>query len=169
MEVYELLRKKGLINDSAIDTKIMHDWSINNILDFNGEINSLIKPINRISSKQLPTYKFTANAELSGQAYGGCIGPNCRIKRVEELNRFAALWADKVYVHSYFDEHEIMARTSLLAESRIEDFDFRYIYSGNLKCLIRLKRLVETGIVEIVRGEAQLCPRCMAEAISRNE
>lgn len=167
--MYDLLRKKGLINDSVIDKKIMDDWSINNILDFNEQINSLIKPINKISSKELPTYKFTANAELSGQAYGGCIGPNCRIKSIEELSRFAALWADKVYVHSYFDEHEIMSRTSLLTESRIKNFDFRYIYSGSLKCLLRLKKLVESGIVEIVRGEAQLCPRCMAEGISKNE
>jgi len=28
MEVYDLLQKKGLINDSAIDKKIKHDCSI---------------------------------------------------------------------------------------------------------------------------------------------
>lgn len=169
MEVYDLLRKKGLINDSDIDKKIMHDWSINNILDFNEQMNSLIKPIRKISSKELPTYKFTANAELSGQAYGGCIGQSCRIKRVEELNRFATLWADKVYVNSYFDEHEIMSRTSVFTVSGIEHFDLRYIYSGNIKCLIRLKTLVESGIVEIVPGEVRLCHNCMAEEISKHE
>ncbi len=166
MEIYDLLQKSGLINDSKIEKKIMHDWSINNILDFNEQINSLIKPIDKIMSDDLPTYQFIANSELSGQEYGGCMGTDCRVERVAELTRFATLWADKVYVPSYFDEHKIISQASIDSESHSNVFGFRYSYLGHIKCLLMLKPLIETGIIEIVRGEGKFCPICMAEKIN---
>ncbi len=169
MEAYDLLQKKGLIDDTVIEKKIMNDWNMNNILDFNEKINELIKPINKIVSGEPPNYQFVANAELSGQAYGGCRGPDCRIERVDELTRFATLWADKVYIPSYFDEHIIMSKASEVSQSNIAEFDFRYDYQAHIKCLLRLKPLVETGIIEMVRGKAQVCPVCMAEKIKQCE
>lgn len=169
MEVCDLLQENGLINDSIIEKKIMHDWSINNILDFNEKINSSIKSIDKIMGDESPNYKFIANAELSGQIYGGCRGPDCRIERVDELTRFATLWADKVYIPSYFDEHLIMSEVSEVSESKIAEFDFRDGYVGHIKCLLRLKPLVETGIIEIVRSEAEVCHVCMAEKIEQCE
>jgi len=166
MEVYDLLQKNGLINDSIIEKRIMHDWSINNILDFNEKINLSIKPVHKIMGDDLPTYQFIASAEISGQEYGGCMGTGCRVENIDKLTRFATLWADKVYIHSYFDEHKIMLQASVVSESYSNDFNFRYHYLGHIKCLLRLKPLVENRIVEIVRGEAALCPTCMAEKIN---
>jgi hypothetical protein len=169
MEIYDLLEKRELVNDSIIEKKIRHDWSIKDILDFNEQINPLIKPIDEIMGDELPNYKFVANAELSGQDYGGCRGLACRIERVDELTRFATLWAEKIYIPSYFDEHRIMSEASAASESRNNEFEFKNDYSGHIKCLLRLKPLLENGIVEIIRGEAQVCPTCMAEKINQCE
>lgn len=167
MEVYDLLKKNGLTNDSIIEKKIMRDWSINNILDFNDKISPLIKSMDKVTGEGFPNYKFIANAELSGQSYGGCRGENCRIERTDELIRFTTLWADKIYIHSYFDEHVIMGQGKQASESKGYEINFRADYVGHIKCLLRLKPLLETGIVELVSGDANLCPICMAEKIEQ--
>ncbi len=164
MEVYDLLAKMGLDNESSIEKKIMHDMSLVEILKLNEEISSKIAPINEIEHEESPNYNFTINGELSGQDYGGCSGTNCRLERVNELNRFASLWADKVYIHSYFDGHKIMSEAEQVSKNPSAEPSFKKNYAGHLKCFNKLKPLVEKGIVQLIGGHG-VCPKCYAEKI----
>lgn len=161
MEVYNLLAKMGLDNESTIEKKIKHDMSLDEIFKLNEEINSKIEPV-KVRNEELPNYNFAINGELGGQDYGGCSGIDCRLERVNELNRFASLWADKVYIHSYFDKHKIMSEGEQASKDPRAEASFRESYAGHLKCFNKLKPLVEKGIVEVIGGHG-VCPTCYAE------
>lgn len=163
MEVYDLLAGKGLDNESLIEKTIMDDMSLSEILKLNEEINLRLEKVDA-SNEALPNYNFTVNGELGGQDYGGCHGTNCRLDRVDELNRFASLWADQVYIHSYFDEHKILSQATSASEYSSREYAFREHYVGHLKCFNRLKPLVEKGIVVLI-AQREVCPICYAEQI----
>ncbi len=160
MEVYDLLAEKGLDNESSIEKTIMYDMSLDEILKLNEEISLKLETVDA-SNEALPNYNFTVNGELGGQDYGGCHGTNCRLDRIDELSRFASLWADKVYIHSYFDEHKIVSQATQASEYSSTEHDFREHYVGHLKCFNRLKSLVEKGIIVLI-AEREVCPICYA-------
>ncbi len=169
MEIFSLLKKKGLVDEFSIKNKIMDKWSMTDILSFNEELDSLIKPINEITSKELPNYQFIVNADLGGQDYGVCSGTGCRMARVEELRHFSTLWADKVYLHSYFDNHKILSESNGISKSQISEIRFKLDYSTHILCLLKLQPLIEKGIIEIYNGSSWVCPTCMAEKIDKCE
>ncbi len=163
MEVYDLLAEKRLDNESSIEKAIMDDMSLGEILELNEEINLRLEKV-YASNEALPNYNFTVNGELGGQDYGGCQGTNCRLDRVDDLNRFASLWADKIYLHSYFDEHKILQQATVASEHSSREYAFKEHYVGHLKCFNRLKPLVEKGIIVLI-AQREVCPICYAEQI----
>jgi len=156
-KVFDLLQKHGLTNDEQIQSAIMHGWGVKDIFDFNDRLLEAIN-VHAPGNADITAFNFIANSDLSAQHKGACIEWNCRLRRVDCLARFAALYSDRVYIQNYFADY---------AHASNSEFDLRYFYTGDLKILLKLRPLLESGILCLIQSEPgfHLCASCAAKFI----
>jgi len=87
---------------------------------------------------------------------------SCRLRRVDELARFAILYADTVYIDNYFDFffHE--------PTNPYEEYSYRTGMAGDLKIINRLKPLLTSGLIRFIQPMEpgyHLCPKCTEQRI----
>jgi hypothetical protein len=155
-DVFEFLNKNGLTTQDKIESLIMDKWSKRQILDFDEswhEATPIMKPVKTAIDK----FRFVVNSNLSAQLGAVCNEWGCRLRSVDKLSRFAALYADSIYIQDYYvpDLKELF---------QINEMEARYVYAGNLKVLAYLRPLIENSIIVLVEQPTQhICPHCMAE------
>src|SRR4030042_5350267 len=98
-KVFDLLRKNGLSNRQKIEYAIMYKWGLNDILDFNEKLLNEIEEQPQ-GNYEITNFNFVANSSLSAQTSGPCMELNCRLRRVDRLARFAALYSDRIYIEN---------------------------------------------------------------------
>jgi hypothetical protein len=103
-KVFDLLRSKGLTNHEKIEYAIMSKWTLNDIINFNERLLDEIEEQPE-GHDEITNFNFVANSGLSAQTSGPCVEWNCRLRRVDRLARFAALYSDRIYVQNYFDQY----------------------------------------------------------------
>lgn len=162
-KVFDLLSKNNLIDDEHIESRIMHSWSTTRIIDFKDSFVDLIQTTSPLSKEQLnlSTYTFVANADMSAQ-HSSCPAWSCRLRRIDGLARFSALYSDCVYIRNYFVDYEH------LPSNRYEEYNFRYLLAGDLKIMIALKPLMTAGVVRFVQPPEpgfHMCPSCAERLI----
>lgn len=155
-EVFELLHRRGLTSEEQIESKIMHGWSIKDILDFNAELLDTIE-VTHPAETDLTAFNFIANSDMTAQR-GTCINWDCRLRRVENLARFAALYADRVYIENYFFDYTHPS-------AFMDELLIRYCYTGDLKILLRLRPVLENDVLALVQPLYHICPQCAQEVL----
>jgi len=154
-DLFSLLDKKRLTDDKQVESIIMDKWSFKEVLDFNENLTELIRTPSPVRH-DIEKFHFFVNSSLSAQPWGACVEWSCRLRSVDNLSRFAALYADSIYIQDVFDSYEEKI-------SGLDEFDARYLYAGNLKVLNHLKPLIKSGIVHLVKHPVHhICPACMA-------
>ncbi|GEM_PF-6020783 len=158
-EVFDLLAKRGLTTGSGIESVIMRKWTIQQILDFN---QGLVDKMKRhpVGNPDIASFSFVPNSNISAQTSGYCDVWDCRLERVDRLARFGAMYCDRVYVENYFDKY------SGLDERVVRKFEnsMRYHYTGDLKLLLGLRPVLESGIVSLITPlNKHLCASCMGK------
>jgi hypothetical protein len=86
-----------------------------------------------------------------------CANLSCRIRHVDQLVQFAAFCSDKVYIHNF------SAITSQPHSGYISSLDERrYTLIDDLYVLLRLRPLIEAGLIVPVTSTDEVCPQCIA-------
>jgi hypothetical protein len=151
-EVFEILKKEKLDSDERIERAIMRDRSVHQILAVVSRLSEAVGQHAGSAQTDLAGFDFLPNGEISAQ-YGSCIEWTCRVQRAERLARFAALWADRILIPSYFGRY--------VEDSRVaEDKALRYWVAGDLKVLLSLAPLLRAGIIELFGPGFHLCADC---------
>jgi len=162
-EIFDLLARNGLKDDAQIESIVMNKWSIGDIVTMSNEISQVLeKNIKPREQRLLTDYTFVPNSDMSAQHHGGCPEWNCRLRRIDNLSRFCTMYADQVYIQNYFAEFEHEPTT------KHEEFHFRYTFAGDLKVMLRLRPLIENGIIQWVPQTEpgfHMCPSCAKELI----
>jgi hypothetical protein len=161
--IFELLEKNKLVDDEHIERIIMRQWSIGHIIDFKDSLaESVEASVQPQKDLDLTTYAFVANSDMSAQHYACCFGWDCRIRKTDNLARFATLYSDCVYIQNYFADYRHKPT------NWNEELDFRYFFAGDLKILARLGPLMTAGVVQFIQPPEpgfHMCPRCAEKLI----
>lgn len=153
---FEFFDKKGLVTQEKIDSLIMRKWSNRQVLDFNERFYEAL-PATTPVENNIDKFRFVANANLSAQLQGNCIEWHCRLRSIDKLSRFAVLYSDGVYIQDYY-------MPDLAEQFKEDELETRLRYAGNLKVLLYLRPLLESGIVVLIDHPSQhMCPDCMAK------
>lgn len=155
-ELFDFLAKNRLVNDHQIESTIMHDWSMKDIIDFNDRLCEKIEP-HPAGSPDITSFQFIANSSLSGQKRSDCQMWNCRVSKADNLARFASLYSDRIYIPNYFDQY-------IHLWEELPETHARYLYAGDLKVLLTLKPLIENGIIYLINSpDYHFCPDCLSK------
>ena len=103
----------------------------------------------RNTNKPNENFSFIANSSLSGGRHP-CSSAGCRIKKVDQLVSFASLYADEVYIQNPFEKVMLDGVENINRVSREE-----LVYG--IFNFIRLKPLIEKGIIKYAQNEVSVC------------
>lgn len=106
-------------------------------------------------------FDFEANADLSGGS-DWCSSLMCRLRKVDELARFSALYSDKVFIANPFDKYDDLDST-FYKEPRIH-LARRYLV-GDILVLLYLKPLFEAGILFVRVNPSHICFDCINKSV----
>lgn len=158
-DAFEFFDKKGLVTQEKIEDLVEHKWSIKQILDFNDSFYELMPTIKSVE-RDIEKFRFVVNSNLSAQVWGACQEWHCRLRSIDKLSRFAALYSDSVYIQDYY-------MPDLADLFREDESEARLLYAGNLIVLLYLRPLIESGIVVLIDHPAHhICPNCWAKKYS---
>jgi DNA-binding transcriptional ArsR family regulator len=143
---FKFLEKKSITPDKVKDT--LSSWGTKHLGEFIEECKELV-PFSQRKSGLSSVFDFAANHSLSGDIYP-CSALGCRLSNVDELGRFAALYADHVLVLNPLRLH---------IPDKFESIDQK-ILMDDISVLYRLKPLLESGILELAPRTLRLCREC---------
>jgi hypothetical protein len=134
-DLYELLNKKDLINNSAVNSSQIDKLSLAQILDLAQDAIALTPLSGAKQEKSL--FAHSSSVSLGGGRFP-CMGIDCRTKRVQELAQFAAFYSDKIYIRNYFSNYLSHADDADLdtAKKQIKD---------DISLLLYLRPLIVSG------------------------
>lgn len=107
-------------------------------------------------------FVFTVNAHLSGAA-SPCPGDTCRLPPVQDLARFAALYADYVIVRDPFEDY---AHYDNRAPITIDD---RMRLLADISVVLAFEPLLDAGLVAFSSPQSHWCPLCVYRADRKGE
>jgi hypothetical protein len=102
---------------------------------------------------------LTHSATLSlGGGTEPCASVSCRIRHVDQLAQFAAFYSDRVYIHNFLSdyEHEPHSGDMPSLEER------RYKLLDDLQVIVRIRPLIEAGLIIPVTTTGDVCNQCIA-------
>lgn len=148
-KLFELFRKKGVFRKNLKET--VGNWTTSQIGSFLEECEG-IAPYVESTDLGSHTFDFAASSTLSGACYP-CSHPNCRLKQVDRVARFAALYANHVLILNPLPAHA----------PEVVDRNFRLRLCGDLQVLNHVRPLLEAGIVGLSPNYFALCDHHFAQ------
>ena len=101
-QFFEILRKYGLVSKRRVNAEKVASLSRVRILDVAHELATSVQ------QNELPpgpsAFNYSASLDLGGGAQV-CREVTCRVSRIEQLARFAVLYADCVYCDNFFSHY----------------------------------------------------------------
>lgn len=146
--LFEYLKEINLF-PNRIETEI-EKWDSAKVVQF---INNCSELIPETGDKVSSIFSFIANS------YMGCSEYRCRVKSVDQLSRFAALYADKVLIPNFFSQYypkniNYITKLSIISE---------------LKLLYYVKPLLDSGLMGFARSKVHFCKDCYEEYLKDNK
>lgn len=156
-ELYSYLEGFEHIEQDEIYMQLINEWSEEQVEDF---VINVFKLIPNDWFEQQSYFNFYANSTLAGAPYP-CSGLECRIKNVNDLLRFAALYADKILIPSpidkYFEAIEVGKKVNRINLAR------------DIIIILRLKPIVLAGIIGFVSSYVCVCQECLKKIVTRED
>jgi hypothetical protein len=163
-DVFSYLATVGLRKRSQTvwqTAEILTGWEIAKLGDFCLAVSELLP---RPSKRAISPFTFVGNASLADDSVP-CANPPCRMRTVDSMARFAALYADKVFLPDAFkDLHSFIesgrcVQTEYLEKACLE-------LAVRVHVLYYIRPLVEDGIVQFIKTiHRTLCASCYEKAI----
>lgn len=147
-ELFSYLRKRD-ISQAKLASEIAA-WDSTRLLDF---VQECLARIHYVPKSSTSIFDFVANSSLGGGSHP-CAHPQCRLRNVDDLARFAILYADHVYIPNPFEKYV-----------RLDSMDdiHRLQLIGDIAILLYLKPLFDTGLVSMRKNIFCLCNSCLAK------
>jgi hypothetical protein len=158
-EIIDLLKINGLENDSEIEHKIFHNWSIGQIKIFVEQFNEIID--NSKSPLHTSPFSFMPNSSMTAQHFF-CPEWDCRLNRVDKLSRFAVFYSDLIMFPNYFSYYDHLSGRL----TQHEELILRYNFIGDIKIINKIKPLLNAGLIKFIsplNPGVTLCPTCTAQ------
>lgn len=158
-EIIDLLKINGLENDSEIEYKIFHNWSIGQIKIFVEQFNEIID--NAKPPLHTSPFSFMPNSNMTAQHFF-CPEWDCRLNRVDKLSRFAVFYSDLIMFPNYFSYYDHLSGRL----TQHEELTLRYNFIGDIKIINKIKPLLNAGLIKFIsplNPGVTLCPTCTAQ------
>ena len=151
----DLLDNAKLLQGDRIDLRRVLKLTAAQIGDIGKQAATITKP----AAVEAGRDRFTHTATLSlGGAAEPCAGLDCRIKHIDQLVPFAALYSDRVYVHNFLSEHGEHAHSGYAPSID----ECRYKLLDDLQVILRVRPLIEAGLIVPVTATGEVCNQCVA-------
>jgi len=151
----DLLDNAKILQGDRIDVRRVLKFSAGQIKDIGKQAAIATKP----TAGEAARDRFSHIATLSlGGATAPCAGLDCRIRHIDQLVPFAALYSDRVYVHNFLSdnaEHAHSGHATSLDERRYKLLD-------DLQVILRVRPLIEAGLIVPVTATGERCNQCVA-------
>src|SRR5262245_25016164 len=151
-QLYGLLKKKGLTPSRFVQR--LQGWDEVTVIDFVEEASSITR---KLHDSTATAYSFAANGPFSGDPHP-CSATACRLRRIDQVGRFAALYSDKVFVVDPFEQ----VRSPVYFEASLRD-DIVFA----IALLFHLKSAFDAGLVSIGSRRIGFCDKCLVRLNSR--
>ena len=153
--LFELLKNVDLIAGSRINERRVLRLSAGQLSDIGAQA-AMVTQAEALTSE---TGSMTHSATLSiGGGTEPCANLSCRIRHVDQLIQFAAFYSDKVYIHNFLGNHEHQPHSGYIPSLE----ERRYTLLDDLCVLLRLRPLIEAGLIVPVTSTDEVCPQCIA-------
>jgi hypothetical protein len=151
----ELLENSGLVHGDQIDERRVLKLSAGQLSDLGAEAAAVTRPEDVRSAPGSLTHTSTLSL---GGGTEPCVNLACRLRHIDQLVPFAALYSDRVYIHNFLSnlEHE---PHSVYIPSLIER---RYTLLDDLQVIERIRPLIEAGLIVPVTSTGEVCNQCIA-------
>jgi hypothetical protein len=154
--LYEALDTRGLLNGTEPVARAVASASRTALIETAVEI----AQVTAVSELPPERSLFAPSTTLSlGGGRAVCINIDCRMQKLQELGRFAGLYADRVYVPNFFTDH---LPASHAAPGNSDD-EARQAFYDDLALIGTIRPLVEAGLVVPVTAGDEYCPHCVAK------
>jgi hypothetical protein len=153
-EFFRFLAKKRLSENKFEET--LSKWDSSKTIEFIEEGSEKLTPF---KNKQSTDHSFVSNTQLSG-GHAPCVAVECRLKHVDQLARFAALYADQVLIHDPFEYYGKVSEA---------DVHVRKSLSDDLRVLYYLRPLLENGLISLATRTWHYCAEHYDEAIVKTK
>lgn len=172
-ELFETIRSHGITNKTI---ERVGSWSDQRLFNLFEELrHKTIEPADIRNG----SFVFAANDSLSGRSIPLCSG-KARIMKVEQLSRFAALHADSLLLRDPFEwypQAEVIVdkegnRTLMGRDLEPQDFSAHHLRDhliDDVRFLIFIEPLFESGIAGFSKSEMHWCPNCVRAAVDSGE
>jgi hypothetical protein len=135
---FDLLRQHG-IDQSNVHTYVSLLKKAQ-VIDF-GE--RAFEALGFTNDASLTKFTFSANSSLSGDVRV-CIEASCRVRRLDSAARFAAMYADRLFIENPFMPYHL---SDDFRQLRLSSVQSKMI--GDIKALLYIRPLLENGIIDI--------------------
>ncbi len=110
-----------------------------------------------ISEYQRKIFSFASSPELGGSGFL-CNYHNCRLNKIKQLARFAALYSDVVFIPNFLSGFEY--EPNLTSN---QEFSVRESLYDDLLVITEILPLLESGRIRLVNPARDICLACQAE------
>jgi hypothetical protein len=154
--LFEQLENAGFLRGTDVSPMAVAEASLKQLLDVASEAAELT------SVAELPR-ETSIFAQSASKALGAgrhpCSSLVCRTRRADELGRFAALYADRVYIHNFLTDPLAAEKHGVELQEDVVKQEFY----NDLSVLAHLRPIIEAGKVNIVTPVGVSCAQCLAE------
>jgi hypothetical protein len=152
-EVLEILQQRGLLKRKTPSLSAVERLSITSLVDMSKEIHEAVAKTHTPISN--PTFSFSSSMGLSGggRRSSECNSIDCRIKKINQLTRFAAMYSDKIYILNPFIFYEAYSSKKHLQRAKDDLVD-------DLKIISIIIPLLNSGHIGVFSLDPNLCFAC---------
>jgi len=150
---FEHLRKKGVLSRSGVNKSSIDKLTKIEIIDLSEQ---LLDICSSLPQKHQPTtFRHFASLSLGG-GIEECYSLKCRLKKIDQLARFAVLYSDRVYIRNFLGDYvHLKHRPKIKLSDKLSE----RLY--NDLCLIMyIRPLIEEGHIAFVSPMKHMCPHC---------
>jgi len=149
-EFYKYIRRRGISEENVF--RKLDSWGPNEILDF---VQEAYLALRAQPEKTESIFAFSANSSLSGAPFPYA-SINCRLNKIDSVARFAALYADQVFIENPFEKY-------VHYKSIYDPRTNKIIIAGDILGLLYLRPLFQAGLLSTRHNILLLCSECKDE------
>lgn len=145
--IFEVLRQSGVLRRNSASMRGISKLSAAQLTQLAEEVTLLTERRPQASSPD-PMALHTCSLTLAGDPSGSCSALECRLKAVEKLSRFAAMYSNGVRIPNFLTSYTTPDSGLELTKSRFYD---------DIAVLARLEPLLNCGLADLVNPRFFLC------------
>ena len=154
-DLFEKLKKYGLIRRNNVDARKIANYNYTNLLN-------IIDEICELSSNEDQILNPNSFIQTSSIALGGgrndCTALECRFSKFHNLARYTTLYCDKIFIHNFISDYS----PTFGHPNKNDDGEVKQKFNEDLILLNSIKPLIEYGLIHPFVPKTHYCSNCMA-------